>query len=310
MRLKDTTDPQAHMGSRTLLRGPGSGDAFDLVSGLRFHIVGMNFAEVGTEWDSAGRSESDYLHHVELVLSGHRQVVRGDRILDLDPGHIYFLPGNTPVVRRCRERCRLLYIKFRCEWLPGVDPLLGWSERRHVAVGTFNAADWREWQEPGWTPDANRLLRLHAQLEEWMSMVLPDLESLIRRHLDTHARFMPVFNLIESRLGADLRVADLARAHGTTPEAFSMAFIRYVGIGPKEYLSRRVNQAAIQLVLNTKLTLKEIAHRLQFSDEFYFSRFFRKLNGAPPSHYRKKFQKTRSASSPAVVKTSTGFFMV
>jgi YesN/AraC family two-component response regulator len=36
--------------------------------------------------------------------------------------------------------------------------------------------------------------------------------------------------------------------------------------------------------------MKEIAEKLSFSDEYYFSRFFQKLNGAPPSRYRREFR--------------------
>lgn len=291
MGLRDTTHPRACGSDRALLGAPAAGDAFDLVSRLRFHIAGIYSSEVGTEWDSGGRAESDYLHHIELVFSGRRHVSRGDCTLELEPGSIYFLPGNTPVTRHCRERCRLLYMTFRCEWLPGVDPLLDWPQRRHVRIGPLTPDDWHLWLRPGWSPGPNQLLRLHAHLEEWMCAVLPDLGTLIRRHLETHGRFAAVFDLVEAQLGADLRVADLAQAHGTTPDAFSMAFLRNVGIRPKEYLNRRLNQAALQMVINGQFTMKEVAARLHFSDEFYFSRFFRKLNGISPSHYRERFRR-------------------
>ena len=41
--------------------------------------------------------------------------------------------------------------------------------------------------------------------------------------------------------------------------------------------------------------LKEIAEKLRFSDEYYFSRFFQRLNGSPPLRYRSMFQMQRGS---------------
>jgi AraC-like DNA-binding protein len=91
-------------------------------------------------------------------------------------------------------------------------------------------------------------------------------------------------------LGADLRLAKLAEIHGTSQGAFSNAFTRGTGISPKDYITRRLNQEALQWVMNSELRIKEIAEKLRFGDEFYFSRFFQKLNGKSPSRYRKDFR--------------------
>ncbi|NSW89572.1 MAG: helix-turn-helix transcriptional regulator [Firmicutes bacterium] len=39
-------------------------------------------------------------------------------------------------------------------------------------------------------------------------------------------------------------------------------------------------------LLTSNSSIKEIAYKLKFSDEFYFSRFFKKHTGIPPSKYR------------------------
>jgi transcriptional regulator GlxA family with amidase domain len=128
-----------------------------------------------------------------------------------------------------------------------------------------------------------------AQVGNWLAGVLPPLDALLCWHLETHARFTTVFSLVEQKLGADLRISELAKAHGTSLHAFSMAFSNNTQMSPKEYLNRRLNQEAIQLVTGTDLKIKEIADRLRFTDEFYFSRFFQKLNGVSPSRYRNRF---------------------
>ena len=42
--------------------------------------------------------------------------------------------------------------------------------------------------------------------------------------------------------------------------------------------------------MSSNLKMKDIAEKLRFNDEYYFSRFFQKQNGAPPLRYRGMFQ--------------------
>lgn len=170
-----------------------------------------------------------------------------------------------------------------------MDPLLDWPERQPIRLGRWEEADFRKLWKKDHNPDTQSLFLLQAQIYTWLAESLPSLEQIIFQHRKTHGRFEPVFDLIESRLGADLRVEDLAAAMRLPVHAFSMAFSRSVGFSPKSHLSRRLNQEGIRLLIQSDAPVKEVAARLKFADEFYFSRFFKKLNGVPPAAYRQKF---------------------
>lgn len=291
MKLVDTTDARAEAGVRTLVNNSSAARECHLAGKFRIHLLGMYAAEVGPEWDSKRRRESDFLHHIELPLSGSRRIIHEGRPYELVPGTVWFLPGNTPVERQCNERCEGLFFKFCCEWLPGVDPLLDWPDRGPRQAGAFEMGEWRAWTEPSRQFGVPELLRLRGHLLSWMALAIPELDKVISGHLATHMQFSKAFDTIEKNLGADLRMSVIARAHGTGVDAFSVAFSRSTGISPKEYLTRRINQEALSLVINTDLKMKEIADKLRFSDEFYFSRFFKKLNGCSPSVYRQKLRR-------------------
>lgn len=291
MKLVDTTDSRSEAGVRALVTHSNLERECRLAGRFRIHMLGMFAATVGTEWDSAGRQEGDFLHHIELPLSGNRTIVQNGKSYDLAPGQIWFLPGNTPVERRCRSRCDVLFFKFCCEWLPGVDPLLDWQGRGPRCAGSFDIREWRQWVAPGQKFGVAELLKLRGCLLSWIAMAVPELDGIVTNHLASHMQFSKVFDLIESRLGADIRISSLAKAHGVTVDAFSLAFSRSTGISPKEYITRRINQEALALVINTDLKMKEIADKLRFNDEFYFSRFFKNLNGCSPFHYRSRIRK-------------------
>ncbi|MBT3193163.1 MAG: helix-turn-helix transcriptional regulator [Verrucomicrobia bacterium] len=250
----------------------------------------MYHTVTGPWWDTEGRAEGQILHHIEIPLSGHRQVVHGQNVLDLMAGHVYFLPGNTPVAGRHIEDAETIWVRFRCEWLPGVDPLMDWPERTPCILDSTDTSTWRKWLDQKWGANTNHALELRSRIEHWLAEGVPSLDGIIDRHREAHAQFEAVFEFVEAKLGADLRVDELANVYGTTPYTFTRVFSSATKSTPKAYLNRRLNLAAIQLIIGSDLSMKEIAYRLRFSDEFYFSRFFKKLNGVAPSLYRKRLR--------------------
>ena len=288
-KLVETTRFSKPLEMRTIFGGTAMERESLMARKFRIHMVGMYYTSFGAEWGSDGRAEGDYLHHFEVVLAGRRQVVLKGQVYDLLPGDLWFLPGNTPVERRCAESCEVIFFKLHCEWLPGVDPLLDWPEREPRRIGRFDPVYWNAWRDPMRSVGMADLLQLRGHLMVWMSQAVPELGAVIENHHRGHTHFSAVFEKIEKNLGADLRLPALASVYGTSPAAFAMAFTRSTGMGPKEYLTRRLNQEAIQWVINTDLKMSVIADKLRFKDEYYFSRFFQKLNGLPPSRYRQNF---------------------
>ncbi|MBB6695228.1 AraC family transcriptional regulator [Cohnella xylanilytica] len=77
----------------------------------------------------------------------------------------------------------------------------------------------------------------------------------------------------------------LAEIAGVSRSHYSILFKQRTGFSPNEYLSRlRVNRAK-ELLLNGSGTLREIAQKVGYKDEFYLSRRFKQQTGAPPSGF-------------------------
>jgi AraC-like DNA-binding protein/mannose-6-phosphate isomerase-like protein (cupin superfamily) len=90
---------------------------------------------------------------------------------------------------------------------------------------------------------------------------------------------------INERLAETITVEELAKMEGVTKEHYSSAFKKRYGVPPSEFIVRKRLSSAKGLLAAGGLTVKEIAYRCGFPDQYYFSRVFSRREGMPPSRY-------------------------
>lgn len=71
-----------------------------------------------------------------------------------------------------------------------------------------------------------------------------------------------------------------------SPDTFSKKIKYLLGKSPTKLIQERVILEAKKQLHLTHKSVKEIAFDMDFKDEFYFSRFFKKLVGQSPKHFR------------------------
>ena len=76
----------------------------------------------------------------------------------------------------------------------------------------------------------------------------------------------------------------ISRSESQTIKIFKAAY----GITPYAYFLEKKIKLAKDMLLNTNLSVKQIADHLSFADEYYFSNVFKQKTGVSPSKYRKK----------------------
>lgn len=103
-------------------------------------------------------------------------------------------------------------------------------------------------------------------------------------HIQEAARYISEHYPFELTLS---HVAQLACMEETY---FSKRFKALTGFGFQEYLTLTRLRAAEQLLLETRLSMGEIAERCGFSTSNYFGDVFRRYRGVAPSTYRKEVQ--------------------
>jgi AraC-like DNA-binding protein len=132
---------------------------------------------------------------------------------------------------------------------------------------------------PHWEWESHDVL--HAMLREFLMAR----QLLSRRHLPRE--ILHVLNAIEADPFRDWKMAELAACAGLSESTFRAHFREAMHEAPHQYVQRCRLDLARELLSDPNLRIKEIAGRLHFSNEDYFTRFFRQQAGMTPTEFRK-----------------------
>ncbi|HWI71695.1 MAG TPA: AraC family transcriptional regulator, partial [Baekduia sp.] len=91
---------------------------------------------------------------------------------------------------------------------------------------------------------------------------------------------------LEADYAAHHDVAHYADALAVPAAALSRALVAVTGRATKELIVERVMLEAMRLLRFTDLTIGEIAYKIGYGDQLYFSRAFKKYAGRAPQAYR------------------------
>ncbi len=104
---------------------------------------------------------------------------------------------------------------------------------------------------------------------------------------------------LENHYNEKVTREQLSAIAGVSHSHYSILFKQFTGFSPNEYLSRlRINRAKELLMTGTS-TLREIALKVGYKDEFYLSRRFKQQTGTSPSVFiRESFRRVAVMLTP------------
>lgn len=242
----------------------------------------------------------DY-HELILVRAG-----RGEHVIDGEATPVR--PGTVSVIGRGQVH------QFR--WADGLhgaivrfgdDALYGGGER--IAAGwLLTGRGGRTIAAPAGELDrADQLVRLLAEeaarpadpyaagvqqhllttlllwLERWYDAARTERRDADDADVQLHRRFA---ERLEADFAARHDAGHYADALGVPGAALSKALGGLTGRTTKELIVDRVMLEATRLLRFTDLTIGQVAHRVGFDDQLYFSRAFKRHAGEPPQAYR------------------------
>jgi AraC-like DNA-binding protein len=236
-------------------------------------------------------TRTDFPHlAVELVVEGEGTLFLNSRKYRLAPGVLFaYGPGVAhSILNNPRHRMRKYYVDFSGREglkLLNAAGLGSWRALQvsavHEFMELFENLD-REARNEG--PLAREVCASIARtLLLKIRQRTVSRGSRIPRSFTTYER---IRSHVEKHCERLLSVEDIARECHLTPVYVSRLFRRFGRTGAYHFLLRLKMNRAADLIRDEGLLVKEAGERLGFADAFQFSRAFKRVLGAPPTHLR------------------------
>jgi AraC family transcriptional regulator, arabinose operon regulatory protein len=108
------------------------------------------------------------------------------------------------------------------------------------------------------------------------------------RSINQHDIIEKTILFMQDNINSRISLSDLAKQSGLSVSQFSLVFKKKTLRSPMDYYNNLRIQNACQMLDFTDMSIKEISSQLDFEDQFYFSRTFKKIMGYSPLEYRKR----------------------
>ena len=225
------------------------------------------------------------------TLSGSGRLILGDSAATVDQDNAMLLfPGEPHQYRAHEEPWYVSWFTFRGSQ---VRAMLHYMEVEHSGVYTASAPELLVDR----TSKALTILQSDYPLRgvdgsglvyQFLLDLLKYLQHDRRESRDKNTlRLKPALDLIETHLDQPLTLDDLSQSVGVTPQYFCELFRNLTDRRPTEYINlRRIDRARELLLLQPTMRIHEIARRVGFESDSYFSTVFRRVEGVSPRRYR------------------------
>lgn len=162
--------------------------------------------------------------------------------------------------------------------------------------------------EPDSTPEIDRRLRIFEEIYSnlamgfsienlqysstclWYLLGTFNFMSQFKRLTPVHQNDIIEKSIMYMHQHIDKRIylPELAAYCGLSVAHYSLTFKKRTSRAPIQYFNKLKIQSACQMLDHSHMHIKEISFQLDFEDQFYFSRVFKKEMGIGPLEYRKK----------------------
>ena len=222
-------------------------------------------------------------------IDGSGTIELGKQIFALERGEIFFIPPAVPHIyhSNASKPWSILWIHFQMDATNTFD--LPFKKVIRIKSREKNALLQRYFIDLFDAGEAAASPKRLAYLSQLLQLILTTVsyleEDLASDPQQTYLHKAIQFML--EHLREDITLEDLCRHLKISSSYISAIFNRYTGKSPIDYLiDMRVEQACRLLKLSD-MKIYEIAKRVGYHDQYYFSRTFKKKMGIPPKDYRK-----------------------
>ena len=266
---------------------PGS----DSFSDLTLTIDMSHFVDRGADWRET-KTRSGYTFW--NIYKGSVFIEINGQTHEAGPGDsVLFYPGNSFTAWAGPEGCSYHSMRFFMEKGNHYDILAGSNLAGIYRSASLNrrCLDFCREYRSRYTSNKGHSVRFYAFCFDFLAELLDPPRCEEHFFEDEQAADDTLINRVADQIGRhftdNLQIKDMARDAGMSEKYFIRYFQRYFNISPKQYIIELRMQYAAELLADTTDSIASIAEKLGYSDQYSFSKAFRKYYNESPTKFRK-----------------------
>lgn len=215
---------------------------------------------------------------LSFSLSGRLTYIHNDKKFVSDPGHAILLPKGQTYELHCNVTGEFPVINFYCtdDYSP--------TEFYTVPISSIEPYlnDYEMLQHLAMLRKSDHRIKSLSVLYDMVSRLASE-----ARPATCNPALTPAIEYIENNIDKpELSMTLLAKASRISEVYLRRLFNREFGISPKQYITQLRISRAKQLLINSGISVSQVAEGCGYSSVYHFSRAFKAFTGYTPSEYR------------------------
>lgn len=206
-----------------------------------------------------------------------------DGKIELLPNKIYFIPAYSVLQSEIKGTMHKYYIHFRTDSLL-FNLYRFFSNNYCVEAPEFTENLFSTVVENYTLDSSESSMKVQGAMNLLLANFLKGLDTQNRNLL----KFTEVIKFIDENYNDNLSITQLAKILNVSEKHFAKTFKKVFLISPHQYVINKRLTESQKLLLATNLSVKEIAYRVGFDNENYFSKLFATKIGLSALKFRKR----------------------
>ena len=236
------------------------------------------------------RGRLDY--YLIYLVSGEIEFLEGESSTKLSKGSLIIYPPNTPYKYRCvttSENVQFFWVHFTGSEVENILEKYKLNIFPHIHKITINNHIDGRFKALFDGFAINDSFR-ESDLSALLCRLLVEIGRVVSTVGTGTGRLHKSIRFLHENFSENIKTTDLAKMENMSMTTYNLHFKKYVGTPPTKYIIQLRMQLAVDLLLNSELSIQEISSRCGYSDYNFFTKVFRKEFGLPPTKYRKDFK--------------------
>ena len=214
------------------------------------------------------------------------------KVMTMAPDHLYLLNSRLPIQFHFEPETEFFAFHFNLTLRGNYDLFLTTDVfAEYEDAGFVRAMSRIFFDEPFGVAGACRMKALLLDaIARFIPADVPDFQGT------QYFYYGKLLSYIQFEADASTSMQTLSALTPFSADTLSRRFSADFGVPLKSYLNQTLAMRACLLIGEHRYRIREIARMLGFHNEYYFSRFFRKLTGMTPTQYRNQAGQSQAGS--------------